>query len=260
MSASVSPEQETRCRIAEALRAAGLRAGGCALVHSSLSSLGYVPGGATTVIEGLLDALGPEGTLLMPALSYEHVHAHQPFFDVLRTPSNVGVIPETFRLRPGVLRSVNPTHSVCGIGPRACDLLTHHQKDETPCGLHSPFHLLRQVEGQIVFLGCGLRPNTSMHSVEELVEPPYLFGALIAYRVRLVSGEEITLRCRRHNFAGYTQRYDRLAGLLKARELRTGRVLRAIAHVIECAPMWERALSALRRDPFFFVERSEAHP
>lgn len=249
-----APEQAVQNQIAQDLIAAGLRPGTCVLVHSSLSSLGYVPGGPETVIQGLLAALGPEGTLLMPALSYAHVHAHQPFFDVLRTPSNVGAIPEAFRIRPGTQRSVNPTHSVCGVGPRAAELLSRHQQDETPCGPHSPFRLLWQAGGQIVFLGCGLRPNTSMHAVEELVEPPYLFGGVGEYRVRLLTGQEIPLRCRRHNFAGYTQRYDRLAGLLKARELRAGRVLRAVAHVVPCEPMWDRALAALRRDPFFFVE------
>ena len=249
-----TPDHQAQHQIAQDLIAAGLRPGGCALVHSSLSSLGYVPGGAETVIQGVLAALGPAGTLLMPALSYEHVHARQPFFDVLRTPSNVGAIPEAFRIRPGTQRSVNPTHSVCGIGPRAAELLGRHHEDETPCGPHSPFRLLRQAGGQIVFLGCGLRPNTSMHSVEEVIEPPYLFGGMVEYRARLLNGDEITLRCRRHNFAGYAQRYDRLAGLLKARELRTGRVLRAIAHIVECAPMWDRALAALRRDPLFFVE------
>ena len=250
-----SPELDARDQIARELLEAGVRPGAPVLVHSSLSSLGQVPGGPQTVIDGILAALGPEGTLLMPALSYEHVHARQPVFDVLRTPSNVGLIPETFRNRPGAVRSVNPTHSVCGVGAQVTTLLGQHQQDETPCGPHSPFRLLRQAGGQIVFLGCGLRPNTSMHSVEELVEPPYLFGDVMAYRVRLPGGAEVTLRCRRHNFAGYEQRYDRLAGLMKARELRTGRVMRALVHVVECEPMWEHALAALLRDPLFFVAR-----
>jgi len=59
--------------IAEALQQLGVRPGGVLLVHSSLSSLGYVPGGPETVIQALLKALGPGGTLLMPALSYLYV-------------------------------------------------------------------------------------------------------------------------------------------------------------------------------------------
>jgi aminoglycoside 3-N-acetyltransferase len=242
--------------IARDLRAAGVRRGGVLLVHSSLSSLGYVPGGAETVIQGLLEALGPKGTLLMPALSYEHVDAEHPFFDVLATPSNVGAIPEAFRTRLGTLRSVNPTHSVCGAGPRAVALLKDHVLDGTPCGPHSPFRLLPDCGGQILFLGCGMRPNTSMHAVEELVEPPYLFAGSVTYQARLANGTETTLACRRHHFAGYHQRYERVAGLLEAGALRAGHVLQAAAQVVECGPMWEAALSALRRDPFAFVERA----
>jgi aminoglycoside 3-N-acetyltransferase len=126
--------REHRERIASDLAAAGLARGGTVLVHSSLSSLGRVEGGAETVTGGLLDALGPDGTLLMPALSYAAVTAACPRFDLRSTPSNIGLIPETFRRMPGVLRSLHPTHSVCGVGPRAEALLGAQQGDRTPCG------------------------------------------------------------------------------------------------------------------------------
>jgi len=45
----------------------GIKTGDCLLVHSSLSKIGYVNGGAETVIEALTAAIGPEGTLLMPS-------------------------------------------------------------------------------------------------------------------------------------------------------------------------------------------------
>ncbi|MBN1668234.1 MAG: AAC(3) family N-acetyltransferase, partial [Anaerolineales bacterium] len=62
------------------LLALGVRPGGVLLVHSSLSSLGQVPGGAETVVRGLLATLGETGTLLMPALSYETVTSRNPVF------------------------------------------------------------------------------------------------------------------------------------------------------------------------------------
>lgn len=247
-------EHEAQKRIAEDLLSSGLRRGGAVLVHSSLRSMGYVPGGAETVIRGLLDALGPDGTLLMPALSYECVDAVHPVFDVLRTPSNIGVIAETFRTRSGTMRSVQPTHSVCGIGAQAEGFLKNHHLDETPCGAHSPYRILRDCDGQILFIGCGLKPNTSMHGVEELIEPPYLFGPRIAYRVILPNGNEIQMKCRRHNFTGWAQRYDRIGLLLGDDALRTGTVLAAAIPLLECRPMWEQAWAALQRDPFFFVE------
>jgi len=246
--------RQARQEIASALVAAGLRPGGAVLVHSSLRSLGYVPGGPETVVQGLLEALGTQGTLLMPALSYAFVDAARPLFDVRHTPSCVGAIPEHFRTRSGTLRSVNPTHSVCGVGPAAAEMLAGHILDETPCGPHSPYRRLRDRGGQILFLGCGLRPNTSMHAVEELVVPPYLFGSVVRYRVILADGREIAMSCRRHDFSSWRQRYDRLAALLGEDGLRTGKVLAATVHIVECRVMWERALAALRQDPFAFVE------
>jgi len=242
-------------RIADDLLATGVRHGGVLLVHSSLSSLGRVAGGPKTVILGLLKALGPAGTLLMPALSYSHVTSESPFFDVRRTPSNVGAIPEFFRTRFAAQRSVHPTHSVCGTGRHALRLLADHWKDSTPCGPKSPFHLLPDYQGQILMLGCGLRPNTSMHAIEELAEPPYLFGPSVRYRIAEAGGGVREKTYRRHGFTGYIQRYDRAAAILNESDHKTGFVLKSKAHVIESAALRTKALAALSKDPFYFVHR-----
>ena len=250
-------EQESaRCLIAADLASLGVRKGGVLLVHSSLRSLKPLAGGAETVVRGILQALGSEGTLLMPALSYENVGPHNGTFDLLHTPSCIGALPEYFRGRLGTIRSVHPTHSVCGAGPAAARLLADHQLDATPCGPHSPLHSLPHEKGQVLFLGCGLRPNTSMHAIEEVVEPPYLFADdVISYQIILPAGVKTTMRVRAHNFAGWAQRYERLGTLLNGPNLQRGQVLASAAYLVESPAMWEAALGALRRDPLFFVER-----
>ncbi len=242
-------------KIASDLAALGVVGGDVLLVHSSLSALGYVPGGPPAVIDGLLRAIGPAGTLLLPGLSYASVNESRPSFDVRTTPCCVGMIPEYFRTLPGVRRSVHPTHSVCGIGPRADELLSDHQLDTTPVGPHSPFRRIRQVGGKILMLGCGLRPNTFMHGVEEVVEPPYLLKEPVQYLITLANGETIIMGVRRHNFHGYIQRYDRVEGLLSTSELRTGYVLSAYCHLLDTLALDAKGLAALRQDPFHFVER-----
>lgn len=241
-------------KISRDLQNLGVRAGGVLLVHASFRSLGEVPGGIETVIQGLLKRLGEKGTLLMPALSYQYSGPDSPVFDVRDTPSCVGALPEYFRTRPGTLRSVHPTHSVCGIGDKSADLLRDHQLDHTPCGLHSPFSRLPLSGGQILFLGCGLRPNTSMHAIEEHIQPPYLFADMVHYQVFLQDGRETHMAVRSHNFKGFIQRYDRLAELLGQDSLRQGKVLKAQSWVVETDKMWWAALQALRQDPFYFVE------
>ena len=246
---------ETTREFAEGLRALGVAEGGVLLVHSSLRSFGPIEGGAETVIEGLLDAVGPSGTLLMPALSYLTVTEQAPRFDPISTPSCVGALPEYFRRRAGTLRSAHPTHSVCGIGPLAGELLGSHVQDDTPCGAGSPFRLLREAGGQILFLGCGLPPNTSMHGVEELTEPPYLFKPeRVVYEVALGADETVRRAYRVHAFDGLTQRYERIADLLDGSALRSGRVHGALCYLIEARPMWEVGVAALRADPLYFVE------
>lgn len=241
-------------QIARELHAVGVCAGDVLLVHASLRALGYVPGGAPTVLAGLRAALGATGTLLMPALSYATVTPDHPFFDLALTPANVGIIAETFRRQPGVLRSLHPTHSVCGDGPAAATLLAEHGADRTPCGEHSPFRRLPGVSGKILMLGCGLLPNTSFHAIEEVVNPPYLFGAPLDYTLVDGDGVRTVERYTPHGFAGVHQRYDRVAAVLPPPALCIGQVLAATIHLFDAAAMWQAALTALRADPFAFVE------
>jgi aminoglycoside 3-N-acetyltransferase len=149
---------------------------------------------------------------------------------------------------------MHPTHSVCGLGAQADDLLGSHALDDTPCGPRSPFHRLPQVDGFILMLGCGLRPNTSMHAVEELVNPPYLFGEPILYTLVDEHGHTCRKQYTPHGFRGWAQRYDRISGLLTEPALRSGTVAGAFCHLIHAESLWSAALEALRNDPLFFVE------
>src|SRR5215212_2811399 len=108
----------------------GLGAGDIVVAHSSLSSFGWVEGGEDEVIDALLAVLGPAGTLCMPALSYGDYGPDKPppRFDPRTTPGIVGRIPERFRRRPGVKRSLHPTHSMAGTGGRADEILRDHHR------------------------------------------------------------------------------------------------------------------------------------
>ena len=235
------------------LRKLGVREGDTILVHSSLRALGPVPGKAETVVLALLETLGPEGTLFFPALSYRTVNAENPCFDQLKSPCCVGGLPEYFRTRPGTMRSIHPTHSVAGIGKKAELILGEQQLDTTSCGEHSPYRKLREEGDWILFLGCGIAPNTSMHAVEELVNPPYLHADSIEYKIIAADGSESVMRVKRHNFAGYAQAYARMAYLLPPSELRYGNVLSAFCALMRIPAMWDKGEEMLKKDPFYFV-------
>jgi aminoglycoside 3-N-acetyltransferase len=241
-------------KIASGIRELGVLLEDTILVHSSFKSLGYIPGGIETVIQGFLEAIGPEGTLLLPGLSLGLNPSE--IFDVRSTPSNVGAIPEYFRTREGTSRSLHPSHSVCAIGKRTNELLDDHGLDNTPCGRHSPFRKLAETNGKIVMLGCGLKPNTTMHALEEYVEPPYLYGPARIYTIRNHQGNTFQKEYRTHGFKihGYAQRYDKVMELDFGSFLRKGRVLQAITFVLDAPLLKNAVLNKLKEDPNYFVE------
>jgi len=232
----------------------GIKEDDTILMHSSLSALGYVEGGADTVIDTLLSVL-KNGTLLIPALSFSSVTKENPVFSVKDTPSCAGKISETFRTRPGVLRSIHPTHSVCGIGKYAKEILSSHIDTNTPAGNKSPFALLPEYNGKILMLGCTLRPNTSMHSVEELTRPWYLMqDEKTTFTLIDENGNKITKAYECHNFKGVIQRYDRIESVMP---IASGKVLDADSFLIDSKKMWEEANKMLKENSDYFIDYRE---
>jgi aminoglycoside 3-N-acetyltransferase len=107
--------------ICDGLRELGIRPGAVVLAHGSLGRLGWVHGGEEAVIDALLSAVGSEGTVCMPTVSYGRYGPRHPPppFDPARTAGMAGRISERFRQRDGVIRSLHPTHSVAASGPLA---------------------------------------------------------------------------------------------------------------------------------------------
>ena len=108
--------------LTDAFRAIGLNPGDLVLVHSALRRLGPVVGGADTVIDALLAAVGPTGTVAVPTHTWKVVTREQPVFHQTFTPSHVGALGNVLRQRAEAIRSLHPTHSVAAIGPRAAAL------------------------------------------------------------------------------------------------------------------------------------------
>lgn len=253
----------TQVQLRADLSRLGIRPGDAVLMHSSWKSLGGVEGGAKGFFEAFLDLLGPEGTLILPALSYEFVSAQQPVFDEKHTPACIGFLPEYFRTQvPGVVRSLHPTHSCCMAGKNADFLAEGHESDDTPVGPNSPFAKLPRLDGWILMLGCSPDRNTSMHGVEETAEPPYLLdrSVRVRYIIRTADGREIERLSWAHDFAAgtgehYEQRYSRIIDLLDGGDVRTGKVLDADCVLMRARAVWQKGREMLERDPFYFVDR-----
>lgn len=156
------------------LRRLDVRAGDVLMVHSSYDRFRGFTGKPVDVLAALQTAVGPEGTILMPTLSFEGLAvdyaARGEVFDVKRTPSRMGLLTELFRRRRSVVRSVHPTHSVAAWGANAQEMVAGHHVAGTPCGAGTPFSRLLEYDGKILLLGTGIEAMTFFHTVEEILE------------------------------------------------------------------------------------------
>ncbi|MGG1555921.1 aminoglycoside N(3)-acetyltransferase [Paenibacillus ferrarius] len=165
-------------------RTCGLAEGQTICVHTSLSSLGFVVGGAETFIQALLDIVGGEGTVLMPSQTWKNldpstgVHGDVPqaWWQIIRenwpayvkevTPSvGMGIVAETFRKWPGARRSDHPARSFAAVGHYA-EYLTQEHDLSNIFGENSPIDKLNKLDGYVLLVGVGYNKNTSLHLAE----------------------------------------------------------------------------------------------
>jgi len=158
-----------------ALRAAGVSAGDSIMLHSAFDPDHGFLGTSSEVTDAFVEAVGPQGTLLMVSLPYrtsalEYLRTLDRF-DVRRTPSAMGLMSEFFRRREGVLRSLHPTHPVLASGRLADWLVAGHEDCRHPCGPGSPFARFLEADGKVVFFNVGFEYLTFFHYLEHMVSP-----------------------------------------------------------------------------------------
>jgi len=239
------------------LRSLGLNDGDVVLVHSSMKAL-ETKKTPLEFIGDIINAIGLSGTLLVPALSYSNVSAGQPYFSVSKTEPCIGLIPRTFFHMNGVVRSVHPTHSVCACGKFAAEMTSRHCLDETPVGPESPFMKLPEYNGKILFIGDTVKSCTFMHGIEEIAGAPYtLKKERTHYIIEDAQGAVTERDLIGHDFAGWKQEYQKIKGLLRYPDIRTGKVGQADCFLIDAAALMKEALKKFKEDIFYFVSKTE---
>ena len=185
-----SPYPLTEADLVEQFRRCGLADGQTVIVHMAMSKLGYVIGGAEVVIRALIQALGAEGTLLMPTQSWKNldpvrgvhhpvpeawwpaIREHWPAYDPATTPSsNMGAVAEMLRTWPGARRSAHPARSFAALGRRAAWLTEGHMLEDA-LGETSPLGKLYTADGMILLVGTDHASNTSLHLAEQRADYP----------------------------------------------------------------------------------------
>jgi aminoglycoside 3-N-acetyltransferase len=167
----------TRSSLLTDLVRLGLRPGGVVMVHASVRSIGPVTGGVNVVLQALLDAVGPTGTLAA-YVDFEPFYedddtAEVPVFDkrIAHAARDHGILHETIRTWPGALRSDHPDAGVAAIGPLAAWITTGHPF-HYGYGPGTPFARILQANAQVLLLGAPLDTITLLHYAEHEARIP----------------------------------------------------------------------------------------
>ena len=182
--------------VVEAMKKCGMKEGSVVFIQSRWAEFYNCTSTPSELIDEILKALGPSGTLAMECMPYLR---EGKIFNVKRTPTKAGLLAEVFRKYPGVKRSIHVQHSCCAIGPQADYLVSYHHLGETPWDKNSPYYHLYELNGLQFGLGLGkYDQGTIQHCLESLLkdEVPYYHDMFNAekteYHYLDYNGEEKT--------------------------------------------------------------------
>jgi aminoglycoside N3'-acetyltransferase len=239
-----------KAAVASQLRSLGVRRGGVLLVHASFRAVRPIAGGPVGLIDALRDALGQDGTLVMPSWSGND----DELFDFRTSPAaqDLGVVAQTFWRLPGVQRS-DHFHAFAAIGPHAAMITA----DPLPVPPHipaSPVGRVHDLNGQVLLLGVGHDANTTLHLAELMAGVPYRTPS---YCTVLENGRAVQLHYGENNHC--CLRFALADEWLRERGRQSeGRVGHAHARLADSRDIVTVALEQLAADPLLFLHPPEA--
>ncbi|RAV22589.1 AAC(3) family N-acetyltransferase [Paenibacillus contaminans] len=233
---------------------------GTLLVHSSMKSIGDVEGGPDTVLDALSEYM-KDGLLVLPTHTWASINQDNPEFHVSESPSCVGILTEVFRKRPGIWRSLHPTHSVAALGSDAEEFVSGDEKFDTPCARGSVWGKLLDRRAVIMLIGVDLTRNTFIHGIEEWMNVP---GRVSDEPRQLYAvtpdGTRIHAPVRGHT-APVWNHYSKVDGLLEAKgAMRKGRFGDAEVRLCDTARTTELLSAMLRMEPDLFLDDTPIDP
>lgn len=162
----------TRGDLDAALQAVGVRAGDGLLIHSAMHPLGKPDGGLVMVFAALKEAVGLDGTLVVPAFNFAFARGED--YDPYATPSHgMGAFAEHMRVQDKVLRTMHPLQSVAVWGERAVEFSGLDTCSAFDDG--SAFDRMLQLDFKLLLLGADIQAASIVHYSEQRAEVPYRY-------------------------------------------------------------------------------------
>jgi aminoglycoside N3'-acetyltransferase len=144
---------QTRAAIADDIRRLGVAEGDVVLVRAALGAVGRVSGGAKAVVDGLLDAVGPAGTIVSLAFTetafIRKPDPAKPFTE--NSPTYAGALPKAMLAHEGRFRSQHPSCSFVAIGARAREIVDGHGPE---AGAYEPVRTMMAMGSKGILIGC----------------------------------------------------------------------------------------------------------
>lgn len=184
------------------------------MVHSSVNHmLPMYTGSAVDLVRLLVDWVGPQRTLAMPAFWFGNAAGEgafdslqrSPRFDLRRTPSQMGLATELFRRWPGVVVSRHPVYRVAALGPLARELTAGHETAPDPAGKGTPFEFMAARDTLILGIGKPMQVMTQAHHVEGLLGEAFPVPCTVGESLPVVvvdGGEQCTVTLHRRSYRG----------------------------------------------------------
>ena len=168
------------------------------MVHSSMKSIGNVEGGADMVVDVFMEYF-KEGLFMTPTHTWKQMSAEYNVFDPVTEPACVGIIPNIFMKREGVVRSLHPTHSIAAFGKDAAEYIKGEENVTTPCAVGGCWERLRERSAKILLVGVTHARNTFIHAIEEVYDvPERLTEEPVAFEIVMPDGSRKDVAMHRH--------------------------------------------------------------
>lgn len=247
-------------------------------IHSSYKKIAGaegIEGGAQTIIDAFIEYFGKEGLVVFPAMSWklgylvnnegitrnpalgpsEGFFEYGNHFDVKTTTcSYLGILPELFRQREGVIRSICPSSSIAAFGKDAKTFCSGHENADTSLSWNSPWGKLYERRAKILFLGTGMACNTFMHVIEEYAQVPGLLADYLwEYTATDYDGKLYNISYKRHE-PGHNHYYEKVEADLVERGIAKRITFgSADSHLVDAFEETNYMVERLKKEPWLFT-------
>jgi len=241
----------TKENLVQDLKNLGVKSGDHLYIHTALKSIGDIDGGAETLIDALLTAVGEQGTIAVPThtCSFEDAPFGTTPYDKTKTDGILGVFPNILWKHPQAKRSGHGSHSTAAIGKLA-EYLTENHDPTHALGENSPLYRLYKSGGKILLLGVGMNRVTILHMAESMAKVPYVklpYNASWGFDVLVNSGEAETERHVQVEFPGCSEMFPIFDDIL-GNKISRAKVGQAPAALMDAQELVDTAVAELKKD------------